>query len=145
MKKTLLSVLIVLLLSFVLFGCGGDACEVCGETPCICKAASASNLSPLARDALTALGEEPATFPTPLGTTFDKFDATAYGIVIVWKDANQSMFNNYKSAWEARAAFPVVSYSSLDSATIDFYSTEGTESAFSLEYSAGSIVFSGTK
>jgi len=141
MKKTIISVLMVLLLSLVLFGCGKE-CEVCGEVDCICKAASASNLSPEAISALTSLGENPNTFPTPLGTTFDKFKVGAYGIVIVWKDANQSMFDYYKSAWAARAITNVGDNSFFTgNASIEFFSTAGTIAT--VDYDANSIVFMG--
>ena len=142
MKKTIFAVLTVLLLSFILSGCGG-LCEVCGEVPCICKAASKSNLSAAAKTALTALGENPNTFPTPQGTTFDKFEGGSGGIVIVWIDANQSMFDYYVSAWASRAITSVFDNSSFTAnASIEFFSTAGNVAGVS--YDANSIVFIGT-
>jgi len=152
MKKTILSVLIVLLLSFAVLGCGDQPCEVCGaatKAECICQAASASNLSSLAIADLKTMGENTDTFPTPLGTTFDKYQYASASnmILIVWKDANQAMFDHYKKAWEtrARAATQVGDYSSFVSASIEFYPDAGTDPTFSISIPEGAIVFVGKK
>jgi len=157
MKKTILSVLIVLLLSFGFLGCGDQPCEVCGaatKAECVCKAADKSDLSgaerKALRDDLTAMGEDPATFPTPLGTTFDKYQYAPLtsSIVIVWKDANEPMFDHYKKAWEtrARAAVSVSDNSTFVSASIEFYPDGGTDPLLSVAIPAGgAIVFTGRK
>jgi len=152
MKKTVISVLIVLLLSFGFLGCGDQPCEVCGaatKAECICKAENASNLSDTAKGHLTTMGETVTTFPTPLGTTFHdcKYATATSAIVIIWKDANQAMFDHYKKAWEsrARAAVQVEDSSSLISATIEFLPDGGSDTDWSLEFPAGSIVFRGRK
>ena len=147
MKRFFLPVLMVLLLSLVLFGCSKDPCEVCGEEPCICKGAAASNLSKEAKDQLTTMGEDPNTFPTPLGTTFLDYEyvEAIKTINIVWKDANKSMFDYYKDAWSARAV-SVTDNTSFTNASIEFYTSAGNtdpDDGEGVAYPAGSIVFSG--
>jgi len=147
MKKTVISVLVVLLLSVMVLGCPTGPCDVCGEEPCICKAATASNLSALAIADLKTMGENTDTFPTPLGTTFDKYKyASATSMIcIVWKDANEAMFDHYKEAWASRARASVSDNSSFAMATIDFFSTGGTIQDWEVAYNDGSIVFIGKK
>jgi len=149
MKKTIISVLMVLLLSLVLFGCGKE-CEVCGEVDCICKAASASNLS---SDAITDLGKmsiSGSDVLTPEGTTFLKHEyyPATNKILIFWKDANQAMFDYYKSAWLARpsrAPSVVGDHSPFSSCNIEFFSDAGTLPVYDIVYPAGTIVLEGIK
>ena len=149
MKKTVISVLIVLLLSFTVLGCGDQPCEVCGaatKAECICQAASASALT---EDVIKDLptGITAADVLTPLGT---KLHAHKKGgtnnIVILWKDANQAMFEHYEKAWKANErAVQIGDYSAFTMAVIEFYAEAGTVAGWDLSYPAGTIYFMGQK
>ena len=150
MKKTVISVLIVLLLSFAFLGCGDQPCEVCGaatKAECICKAAEASNLSSAAIAALPT-GIVPADILCPLGTTFFDFEflSASNTILIYWTDANQAMYDHYKNAWLALPdrALHVGDKTAFTTATIDFSTTTGTTpSPSNIVYPEGSIIFTG--
>jgi len=146
MKKTVLSVLIVLLLSFVMFGCGKE-CEVCGENPCICKDASKSNLVGDVLVDLGKLGFTASDVLCPVGTTFYDYEyfAATNKINIYWTDANESMYNYYKDAW---LALPdrgqnVSQKSVFASANIEFYAEQ--DEGYAITIPAGTIAFLGTK
>jgi len=144
MRKIIFSVLMVLLLSLVLLGCGKDPCEVCGEEDCICKSAGASALG---SDAIEALGKMSLTANdvlTPLGTTYHDcfYSSVLNSISIYWKDANQSMFDNYEKAWKNRAVS--IDGTAFSTVQIDFYGEAG-EGTGGIEYPAGTIYFYGKK
>ena len=141
MKKTILSVLLVLLLSIAFLGCPTGPCDVCGEEPCICKAASDSALNEKALGILTSMGLSSNDLPTPLGTTFLACEGNTGTIIVFWKDANKAMYDAYHAAWQARA-LTVSEYSAFITAQIEFYPEAGTGLAGA--YPAGSISFTGT-
>jgi len=148
MKKTVLSVLIVLLLSVVMIGCGGDPCEVCGEPSkdCICNAASESVIPSLV---LTELGLAEGDVLAPLGTKYLGCEKSLDGknIAIYWEGANQAMFDYYFDAWRSRSQESVVDFArdKFSTATIIYRDKEGVSSATTIEYPAGTIIFQGTK
>ena len=143
MRKIIFSVLMVLLLSLVLLGCGKDPCEVCGEEDCICKSASASALDAKAIAFLTGMGLAEGDVLTPMGTTLHDSNGNTGVIQIIWKDANKAMFDKYHAAWLARSVTQNVSdKSKFITASIDFFDAEGT-SASGIQYPAGSISFYG--
>jgi len=144
MKKTVLSVLIVLLLSVVLFGCGGKECEICGEVDCICQAAGAETIP---NAVLTDLGITSADVLAPVGTSYHDYKKGAGGFVIYWKDANQSMYNYYKDAWLALPdrAQVVTEKSIFSSASIDFLDEAGQSPTWLVSYPEGTICFYANK
>jgi len=147
MKKTVISVLIVLLLSFAVLGCPTGPCEVCGEEPCICKTADKSNLTQAVINDLPT-GISASDVLTPLGTTLHAHKKGGMNnIVILWKDANQAMFDYYEKAWKAneRAFIPINDYSAFDNANIEFFAEEGELKDWGLTYPAGTIYFFGQK
>jgi len=150
MKKTVLSVLIVLLLSVVLFGCGGKECEVCGEVDCVCNAMGPSTLSGEAKAALVAIvGQDYAdNFPVPQGASFYNFESGGKFIAFYWEAANQFMFDNYKTEWLSRSAVEVIgdhTDGKFQAATkIVFDGVGGDAAGGSFKYPANTIIFSGT-
>jgi len=148
MKKTVLSVLIVLLLSVVMIGCGGDVCEVCGEPSkdCICQAAGSETIPSAV---LTELGIQAGDVLAPVGTTFLGAEKNVAGTVftIYWKDANQAMYDYYKDAWMARSTDFVTEKTNgkFGPATIMFKATGGKYEMNDNTYPDGTIIFHATK
>jgi len=160
--KKILPTLLILLLSMAVIGCGpleeeeDVPCAICGAdnaADCICKAASASALSPDAKAALVSLvGQDFADgFPVPQGTTFYKHEAGGKFIAFYWTGANQAMFDYYKAAWLSRAATQVIGEKTdgkfVAATKIAFEDVEGsslTEGAGAFTYPANTIIFSGT-
>ena len=142
MKKTVISVLVVLLLSVMVLGCPTGPCDVCGEEPCICQAAGAQNLSVEALAALRGLGFQDGDVLCPVGTKFHDYvayDATKMYIVM-WTEANEAMFESYKSAWlNSRATS--IDNTAFNTVTIDFKTSSGTSPK---DYPANTIIFTGT-
>jgi len=163
--KKILPTLLVLLLSMAVIGCGpleeeeDVPCAVCGAdnaADCICKAATASALPEPVKTALTAMGVELADVLTPLGTSYHNFETYGTGvgnryINIIWGDANEAMYNNYKNAWMARNVGPdnITSRSTFVNASITFYSVTGNTDPLNptdgMVIPANSIVLSGRK
>ena len=146
MKKTIFAVLTVLLLSFILSGCGG-LCEVCGEVPCICKAKSASAIP---SSALSSLGISAGDVLVPEGTTYFAFEQGGDAILIYWKDANQAMFDYYEDAWKSRAVTDTATITEhtngkFSKAQIMFEDKAGSFLTDERTYPAGTIMFSATK
>ena len=151
MKKTVISVLVVLLLSVMVLGCPTGPCEVCGEEPCICESENASKLDkiPAAKAALVALvGQEYAdSFPVPLGTTLSNYEAGGKFIAFYWTGANQAMFDHYQSVWLARAAAAVIGDHTdgkfKAAAKIVFDGVGGDAAGGGFKFPANTIIFSG--
>jgi len=144
MKKTVLSVLIVLLLSVVLFGCGGKECEVCGEVDCICQATGSETIP---NAVLTDLGITAADVLAPQGTTYHDYKKGAAAFIIYWKDANQSMYNYYKDAWLALPdrAQVISEKSTFSYAQIDYLDEGGQSQLWLVSYPEGTISFTANK
>jgi len=160
--KKILPTLLVLLLSMAVIGCGpleeeeDVPCAVCGAdnaADCICKTASASALTGDVVTALTGMSINVTDVLCPLGTTYHDFET--YGsnpkyINIIWTDANQSMYNNYKAAWMARAAVSndsITDKSTFAVAQIMFYTaadnTNPSDPTNGVVIPANSIVLNG--
>ena len=150
MKKTVLSVLLVLLLSFVVLGCNKE------EEP------DPAELSSGAKKAIKDMDVNPDDILVPAGCTFKFFDtftgADDYLLYLVWTGADATKFSNYKDEWDKKPVKSSVSARALvvgdtkgisnktdfDTANIIFY-TEGGENEASIEIPGDSIVFIGTQ
>ena len=129
MKKTILSILVVLLLSFVLAGCDEELVDP----------------ADLDKDAIKAVedfGLDPDDILVPAGTTFHgHYRHASAGLFLTWGDADQEKYNAYKASF-ARAlvstAEDAVTVKGASSAKIYFYATAGSEDG--IEVPANSIV-----
>jgi len=151
MKKTVLSVLLVLLLSFVFMGCDKE------EEP------DPAELSSSAKKALVSMGIEPDDILVPAGCTFKAFD-TFSGfsddlIWLIWTNADSTKFGNYMAAWnnvspkslkigravESPTGELVISEKTdFDTANIYFYTTGGIDDDTGMDVPNSSIVFLGS-
>jgi len=150
MKKTVLSVLLVLLLSFVFMGCNKE------EEP------DPAELSSSAKKAIKDMDVDPDEILVPAGCTFKFFD-TASGwdenfIFLVWTGADATKFSNYKTEWgkvtpksNMRAVLgnpddqdSLYGKTGFDTANIYFFIEGGVNEA-DIEIPNNSIVFRGSK
>jgi len=152
MKKTILSVLIVLLLSFGFLGCGDQPCEVCGaatKAECICQAAGKQNLDKDAIADLEKMDFTTADVLAPVGTSFfgHEYADNALGktIYIYWDNATEPMFEHYEKAWTARAVVQVGDHSVFSNASIQFLASGGPSAGGKFTYPDGTILFTGKK
>jgi len=144
MKKSVLSVLLILALSIAFIGCGGED----ENFP--------SNFPADLITALEAMGID--SFTAPEGAVFDDFEYRAVDsnqtIDIVWKNANEDLFDAFFELWGVSRSvvaetdnFVVVTgkFSSLGYANLSFYDEgEGGALGDDLVIEDGSIVFFGS-
>ena len=140
MKKTIMSVLIVLLLSFSFIGCGEE------EDP--------AALSVEAEDRLKAMDINPADIIVPADCVFDRFvpinNPSNKEIYIIWKGASSSKYQSYYNTWTARpvrALNPVGDIGNFtnrvpgaDAITTYYFTEGGTDSTLGISVSDESIV-----
>jgi len=143
MKKTILSVLLVLLLCFVL-GCGKE------EEP------DPAELNDAAIDALKEMGINPKHILVPAGCTFvEHKPEPAFlwdGIYLIWKGADIDKYNAYKTRWENAPDRAVLSEPDdigdkigFDKADISFSAGGGNlnDEVVNIDFEPGSIVLYG--
>jgi len=129
MKKTILSILVVLLLSFVLAGCVDE------------EPADPADLSAEAIKAVEGYGWDSDDIPVPADTTFHgHYLHSVAGLFLVWKDADLAKYDAYKASFAARAAFTRDDIVDIkgESGTIFFYPVASTDDG--IDVPANSIV-----